>query len=183
MRVAHLTLDLGFRHQRGDRIDDNDVDGAGPDQRFRDLQGLLAVIGLGDQQIIDVHSQLLGVLRIHSVFRVDERGSAAPFLRLGHGVERDGGFAAAFRSEDLDYPAPGQTADAQRQVERQHAGRNDLDVQFGRFAHFHDRALAEILLDLRDGDPQGFRFPFAAASHQLLFPSHRSHNFTSLIFS
>ncbi len=37
MAVAHLPLNLGARHQRRYRVDDDDVDGAGADQHVRDL--------------------------------------------------------------------------------------------------------------------------------------------------
>src|SRR5205807_2607107 len=51
-RVAHLALDLFTRHERRDRVDDDDVDGARPDERVGDLKRLLAVVGLRDEQIV-----------------------------------------------------------------------------------------------------------------------------------
>src|SRR5215469_10994994 len=70
--VPHLALDLGLRHQGGDRVDDDDVDGAGADQHVRDFQCLLAGVRLGYQQRVDVDAKLLGILGIERVFRVDE---------------------------------------------------------------------------------------------------------------
>ena len=57
--VAHLALDLGPRHQRGDRVDDDHVDGAGADQRLGDLERLLAGVGLADEQALEVDADFL----------------------------------------------------------------------------------------------------------------------------
>ena len=45
--VAHVALDLGPRHERRDRVDDDDVDAAGADQGLGDLEGLLAACRAG----------------------------------------------------------------------------------------------------------------------------------------
>ena len=44
--VAHLTLDLGTRRQRGHRVDHQDVERAGADQHVGDLERLLPGVGL-----------------------------------------------------------------------------------------------------------------------------------------
>ena len=54
MRIAHIAFDLGAGHQRGDRVDHDDVDGVRAHQRLADLERLLAGIGLRDEQIIDI---------------------------------------------------------------------------------------------------------------------------------
>ena len=72
-----------LRHQGGDRVDDDDVDGAGADQRVRDLEGLLAGVGLRDQQLVGVHAERLGVVRVERVLGVDEGGDAAGPLGVG----------------------------------------------------------------------------------------------------
>ena len=56
--VAHLALDLGPGRERGHGVHDDHVDGAAPDQRLGDLQRLLAGVGLGDEQVVDVHAEL-----------------------------------------------------------------------------------------------------------------------------
>ena len=45
----------------------------------------------------------------------------------------------------------GQAADAEREVERQRAGGDRLDPDVAPLAEPHDRALAELLLDLAEG--------------------------------
>src|SRR5215207_2187407 len=52
--VAHLALELDPRRQRRDRVDGDHVDGAGADQDVDDLQRLLAVVGLGNHQLVGV---------------------------------------------------------------------------------------------------------------------------------
>jgi hypothetical protein len=61
--VAHLALDLRFRHERGDGVDRDDVEGAGADEQLRDLERLFAGIGLRDEQVVDVDADPAGVLR------------------------------------------------------------------------------------------------------------------------
>src|SRR5439155_3327223 len=61
MGVAHLTFDFRFRHQRGDRVDGQDVDGAAAYQGFGDFQRLFAVVRLGDQKIVGLNAEFLGI--------------------------------------------------------------------------------------------------------------------------
>ena len=46
VRIAHLALDLGLGYQCRDRVYNDDVDRAGTNHGLRDLERLLAVIGL-----------------------------------------------------------------------------------------------------------------------------------------
>ena len=63
------------------------------------------------------------------------------------------------RAVDLDHPAARQAADAEGDVEAERAGGDDLDVVDDlALAEAHDRALAELLLDLRQGRLQGLGF-------------------------
>ena len=55
------------------------------------------------------------------------------------------------RAEDLDDPAPRQPADAEGEVEGEGARRDGLDADVAPLAEPHDRALAELLLDLAEG--------------------------------
>ena len=75
--VAHLAFELGARHQRGDRIDHQHVDGAGAHQRVGDFQRLLAGVGLRDQKVVDIDAELPGIDGIERVFGVDEGADAA----------------------------------------------------------------------------------------------------------
>jgi hypothetical protein len=126
--VAHLALDLGLGRQRGDRVDDDDVDAAGAHQHVGDLERLLAGVGLRDQQVVDVDAELLGVARVERVLGVDEGGGAAELLHLGDDVQGQRGLAGGLRAVDLDHPAARQAADAERDVEAERAGGDGLDV-------------------------------------------------------
>jgi hypothetical protein len=77
------------------RIHHQHVDGAGAHQRVGDLERLLAGIGLGDQQVVDVDAELLGVAGIERVLGIDEGAGAALLLRLGDGVQRQRRLARA----------------------------------------------------------------------------------------
>jgi hypothetical protein len=84
VRVAHLTVELGFRHQRGHRIDNQHVNGSRANQRFSDLQRLFARVGLRDEQIVDVDAQLFRVAGIERVLGIDKGCQSARTLRLGN---------------------------------------------------------------------------------------------------
>ena len=68
------------------------------------------------------------VLRVERVLGVDERRGAAELLDLGDDLQRQRGLARRFRPVDLDHAAARQAADAERDVEPERAGRDDLDV-------------------------------------------------------
>ena len=149
--VAHLALELGARGERGDRVDRHDVDRAGAHEHVGDLEGLLAVVGLGDEQLVDVDTDLARVERVHGVLGVDERADAAELLGLGQDVVEQRRLARGLGAEDLDDPSARHAADAERQVERQRAGGNRPYAHLRALvAHAHDGALAELALDLAE---------------------------------
>ena len=119
--VAHLALDLGPGRERGHRVDHDHVERTRADQHVGDLERLLARVGLGDEQLVDVDPDGPGVDRVHGVLGVDVGADAAVALGLGHHVHGEGGLARGLRAVDLDDPAPGQAADAEGQVEGQRA--------------------------------------------------------------
>ena len=93
---AHVALDLVFGRERGDGVDDDDVDLAGSHERFDDFERLLAGVGLRDEEVVDLHAELFGIFRIDRVLRVDECADAAFLLRFGDDVERERCFAGDF---------------------------------------------------------------------------------------
>ena len=127
-RVAHVAVELGPRHERGDRVDHDDVDRVRADQRLGDLERLLAGVGLRDQQLVDVDAELLGVDGVERVLGVDEGRVAAHALGLRDDVEGERGLAGRLRPVDLGDAAARDAADAQRHVERERAGRDDRDL-------------------------------------------------------
>ena len=70
-----------------------------------------------------------------------------------------GRLTRGLRAVDLHDAPPWQPTDAQRQVQRESAGRNGLDVHAQVVAHPHDRALTELLLYLAQRRVQRL-FPF-----------------------
>ena len=131
--------------ERGDGVDDDDVDGAGAHERLGDLERLLAGVGLRNQQVVDIDAELLGVIGIERVLGVDEAADAAALLRLGDDVQGQRGLARGFRPEDLDDAAARQSADAEREVEADRAGGDRLDIHRVLVAEADERAFAELL--------------------------------------
>jgi len=150
VRVAHLALDLGLRRQRGDRVHRDHVERARPDQQLRDLERLLAGVGLRDEQIVDVDPDPLGVGGVHRVLCIDEGADAAAALGLCDHVVDERRLPRGLRAEDLDDAPARQSADPQREVERERARRNCADRDLGLVVHAHHRALAELALDLAE---------------------------------
>ena len=154
--VAHLALELGPRRERGDRVDRDHVDRAGAHEHVGDLERLLAVVGLRDEQLVDVDADLPRVQRVHRVLGVDERAHPAELLGLGQDVVHQRRLAGGLRAEDLDDAPARHAADPEREVERERPGRHDPDTHLGALvAHAHDGALAELAFDLGERALEG----------------------------
>src|SRR5215203_2064402 len=151
MRVAHLSLDLSPGYEGCHRVYDDYVEGAASDERIRYLQGLFAVVRLGEVEILEVDADGLGVARVDGVLGVDESGEATRLLRFGDDVQGEGRLAAGLGAEDLDDTTPGYAAYAAGEVECQGAGRDGGDLRTVLVAHAHDRTLPELPLYLGDG--------------------------------
>ena len=76
---------------------------------------------------------------------------AAGLLGLGDDVQRSVVLPERLRAEDLDDASARHAADAQREVERERARRDGVHGTACLVAQAHDRALAELLLDLPQG--------------------------------
>ena len=128
-RVAHVAFELAFRHEGGHGVDDDDVDGAAGNQLVGNFEGLLAVVGLGDEQVGHVDAELSRVDRVEGVLGVDEGRHATVLLRLGDAVHREGGLTGRFGAVDFNHAAARQAAHAEGDVEAQRTGANDFHVQ------------------------------------------------------
>ena len=129
----------------------------GADEHFDDFERLFAVVGLRDEQVVEIDAELLRVGRVERVLGVDERRHAAELLRFGDHLQRQRRLARRLRPEDLDDAAARHAADAERVVDADGAGGNGVDrLDRALLPEAHDRALAELLLDLADGQFDGF---------------------------
>src|SRR5262249_8692041 len=111
VRIAHLPLDLRLRRQRCDRVARDDVERARADEELCDLEPLLPRVRLRDEEVVDVHADLLRVGGVHRVLGVDEGADAPATLRLGDDVVDERRLAGGLGTEDLDDPAARQPAD------------------------------------------------------------------------
>ena len=147
VRIPHVTVDLGSRRERGDRVDHDQIDRTCPDQGVRDFQRLLAAIRLRHQQVVQLHAEAPRVVGVESVLGVDEGAHAATRLGLRDGVQREGRLSRRLRPVDLDNAAPREAADAESEVDGQRPGRNHLYLSDVLAIQPHDGAIAELLLD------------------------------------
>ena len=145
--IAHVAVDLRLRHECRHGVDDDDVDRAAAHESVNDVKRLLARIGLRNQKLVDIDAELLRIDGIERVLGVDECRDTAILLRLSDHVQGDRRLARAFRAINLDDAPARQTADAERDVERQNARRNRLHVHVcRRLAKAHDRSFAKFFL-------------------------------------
>ena len=151
MRLTHLSFDLGLRHKRRDRVDDDHIDRVRAHQHLDDLERLLAGVGLADEQVVDLDADARRIQRVERMLGVDERRHTALLLSLGYDMQRQCRLACRLRSVQLGDTTARNAPHSQRQVEEQRAGRDDRDLALCRLlAELHDRALAVALHDLRD---------------------------------
>ena len=95
------------------------------------------------------------------MLRVDKGGDAAQLLRFGDGVQGDRGFTRRFGTVNFDHSPARKSADPQRQVERQAAGRDHLDIGIARvLPQLHDGAFAVLLFDLHQDALERLCFSF-----------------------
>src|SRR3712207_2954002 len=155
MRVAHLSFYLSPRYEGRNRVYNDDIEGAGADQGICYLQGLFAVIRLGEVEVFEVDADGLGVGRVEGVLGVDKGGEAAGLLGFGDDVQGGGRLAAGLGAENLDDAPARYAADAEGQVEGEGAGRDAGYPRTLLVAHAHDRTLPELPLNLGDGGVYG----------------------------
>ena len=147
--------------ERGTRaateFDHQHVDRPRAHQRVSDLKRLLACVGLRDQKIIDIHAELAGVNHIQRMLGIDKSADAALLLSFGNRMQRQRCFARRFRPIDFHYPPARQASNTERDIEPKRARGYGLDIHgLIVFAKFHDRALAELALDLAQRGRKGF---------------------------
>jgi len=148
VRIAHVTFELGSRHQGRNRIDDNHIDRTRPYQHVSDLKRLFTRIWLRDQQLVDVHSNGLCIYRIEGVFCIDECRRTAVSLSLGKNVERQRGLARRLRSEDLDYSTARHATYAKSEIQGEGTRWNHGHLADVLCSETHDGARAKLTLDL-----------------------------------
>ena len=146
--IAHVAFDFGFWGECCDGVDDDDVDGAAADEVVGDFECLFAVVGLGDEEVVDVDAEFFGVIGVKGVFGVDECGDSAVFLALCYGVDGNGGLTGGFGAVDFDDAAFGESAYAECDVEVDGSGGDYVEVDFGAVAEFHDGAFSVGFLNL-----------------------------------
>ena len=84
------------------------------------------------------------------MFRIDEGCDTARPLGVGNRVQRQSGLARRFRPVYFDDAAPRKPANAERDVERDRARRNDGDRCALVTSQAHYGSFAELPVDLRE---------------------------------
>ena len=155
--VAHLALEFGLGRERGHRVDDDQVDGAGLRTSASTISSACSpVSGWLISSSCRLTPSFCAYWMSSACSASMKAHGAGDLLHLGDDLQRQRGLARRFGAVDFDHPAARQATDAQRDVQAQRAGGDDLDVfDLLAVAQAHDRALAELLFDLRQRGLQG----------------------------
>ena len=88
------------------RIQNDDIEGAATHQGIDDLQGLLAAIGLGDDQIVHVHADAARESHVQGVLGVDKGRCPSRLLSLADDVQSNHRLARSLGAVYLYDPPP-----------------------------------------------------------------------------
>jgi hypothetical protein len=123
-----------------------------PHQRLHDFQRLLSELGLGEEEVVDIHSQSLGVGNVEGMFRVNEGAGAAGPLGLSNDMQAECGLSRRLRPENLRDASSGYAADPERRIKRNRSRGDDVHGQNRPLTQPHHRSLAVLLFDLLECD-------------------------------
>ena len=132
---------------------------------LRNFQGRLSVIGLGNEQIFDIHPEAFGVVLVKGMFGINECGNATGFLRFGYGMNGQGRFSGGFGAVYLNDTSAGQAAYAQGNVEGQRSAGNHRHISNGFVAQLHDRPFSILFLQLVNRQLKCFQFILIRCCH------------------
>ena len=93
VRITHFAVKLRFRHQRRDRIDDQNVDRPRPINALVISRACSAKSGCETSRLSTSTPEFAGIDRIECVLNVDECGHAAGLLRLCDHLQGNGGLS------------------------------------------------------------------------------------------
>ena len=110
---------------------DHHVDRVAPDQHLGDLERLLARVRLGDQQVVDVHTELPRVLDVERVLGVDEGRDPAVPLRVRDDWRQIVVLPDDSGPIDLADASSRDPADPDRRVEIERTRRDRVDARLG----------------------------------------------------
>ena len=116
MEISHIALNLRLRHERRDRVHNDDVHGTASHHGLGDLERLLTGVRLGDVKVVDIDPDVLCVDRIQCVLGIDKARNAAALLHFRNHVQRDRGLTGGLRSVDLDDTSLRNAAESQREI-------------------------------------------------------------------
>ena len=167
--VADLTVEFLLRHEGGDGVEDDDVEGVGADEGLDNAERFFTGTGLGKEEVVEVDTQFPGILGVKGMLDIDKGGEAAHLLCLGNDGERQRGFTGGFGPEYFDDAAARESAGAEGPINDEVAGRDDFDIHAGVGAQPHDGGFAEIFLNLGNSQIEVLRSRFGDAVVVLVF--------------
>ena len=156
VRSPHVSFELRLWNERGDGVDDDEIDGAALHEDLRDVERLLAAVRLAHEKLRRADAEVSRVVDVERVLGVDERRDAARGLAFCNRVQGEGGLPARLGAVDFDDATLGIAAAAERLIERGTPGRNARHALGFSIAEPHHGALSKLLLDALEHAVDGF---------------------------
>jgi hypothetical protein len=150
MAVSHFPFEFRPRDQRGDGIDDDQIDCIRGDKGRRYLESLFTGVRLRHDEIVDVNAEGSSVLGVQGMFGVDESRVPASLLSFGDNVKRERSFAGRLGSVDLDYAASWEPAYPEGMIDGHGSGGDGGNWQGVARPEQEYGAFAELLVHLDD---------------------------------
>ncbi len=148
MGVTHFAFNFGLRHQCRHGINNHHIHRAGTHQHVSNFQCLLTGVRLGHDQVIHVHAQLLGIVRVQGVLCIHKGTGSAFLLRLGDHAQGQGGLTRGFRAIDFHDTPFRQTTNTKSNIQPQGAGGNGRHALALAIAHAHHGTFTKLTFDL-----------------------------------
>jgi len=157
LRLAHVAFDFGLRYQGCHGIDDDDVDTVRANEHFDDFEGLLAIVRLRHEEVVDVDAESLRIGRVERMLGIHKSRHSAKLLSFSNHLQRQRRLARRLGAEDLHDAPARDAAHTECEVDADSARRNGVDWLDGALlAEAHDRPFAKLLLDLGKRKVDGF---------------------------
>ena len=86
--VAHFTFEFGLGGQGRHRVHHDQIHRAGAHEAVHNFKRLLTGVGLADQQVLQVDTQVLGVLNVKRMLGIHKCTLPANFLHFGDHLQR-----------------------------------------------------------------------------------------------
>ena len=183
MAISHFAFNFGFGRHCSDRVNNENINRTGTHQGFCNFQCLFTAVRLGNQQVVNIHTQCTGIGGVQCVLHVNEGHFAALLLGFGCNMESNSRFTGAFRTIQFYDSAPWNATDTESKIQCHRAGRDGIYLHRVCLSQTHNCTAAVSFENMGNSTFQCFLFVLFAFRHHHLsfilfqFLCHRGNSF------